>query len=211
MDPKGKKLMTVFAHSDDAEIWAGGSIAKWNALGGESMSVCFCTDSIREKEGISGAKILGSGFKVVKLAPFSNETSIKQVSDLIQEYKPEILITHYLKDTHPEHRNIFELVSLSLVNVKINTGSPKILLCANTYNELCLEDIFNPNLYIDISSYFDRKLEAIGKHKSQPFEMWRKIASDQNVLLGSRLSNVQYAEGFIQIPILGKLANLSLF
>ena len=84
--------MAIFSHPDDAEIWAGGSIAKWNSLGGISTIVCFSTDKMREQEGTTGTRVL-----------------------------------------------------------------------------------------------------------------------DQNVLLGSRLSNVRYAEGFIQVPILGKLANLTLF
>ena len=33
MNPKGKKLMAIFAHPDDAEIWAGGLIPKLNRLG----------------------------------------------------------------------------------------------------------------------------------------------------------------------------------
>ena len=211
MNPKGKKLMAIFAHPDDAEIWAGGSIAKWNSLGGISTIVCFSTDKMREQEGTTGASVLDSVFKVVNQSPIPNENVIKKISKLMCAYNPEIVITHYWNDTHPEHRNIFEIVSNSITSVRIKTGYPRILLCADTYNEACLDGVFNPNLYVDISLYFDKKLEAIGKHKSQPFKMWKKIASDQNVLLGARLSNVQYAEGFIQVPILGKLANLTLF
>lgn len=211
MKPSGKKLLTVFAHPDDAEIWAGGSLAKWNALGGKSLILCFNVDEKRIREGQMGAKILGSDFKALQSNPLLSEKNINLVRDTVTEYEPDILITHHRDDTHPEHRNIFQLVSNATVNTKINTGKPNMLLCADTYNEILLESTFNPNVYIDISSYFIKKIEAIEQHKSQTFEMWKKIATNQNTLLGSRLPNVTFAEGFIQIPILGTLYNISLF
>ena len=211
MNPKGKKLMTVFAHPDDAEIWAGGTIAKWNECGGRSKVVCFTTDSVRKDEAIQGADILGSELSIVADKPEVSESTIALVSKEIEEFGPEVLITHMLQDSHPEHRAVFEIVSNSIVSSRIKLGIPKLLLGADTYNEICLDGVFNPNIYVDMSDYFDIKMTAIAVYKSQPFDMWKKVARDQNALLGSRLSDVKYAEGFIQVPILGKLANLSLF
>ncbi len=211
MDPKGKKLMTVFAHPDDAEIWAGGTIAKWDKRGGKSLVVCFTTDGTRKDEARRGASILGSELSIVEDNPEFSKPNIELVSKEIEEFSPEILITHTSQDSHPEHRAVFEIVSNSIINSRIRQGKPKLLLCADTYNEICLDGVFNPNIYVDVSDYFDLKMAAIEIYKSQPFDMWKKVATDQNELLGSRLSEVKYAEGFIQVPILGKLANLSLF
>lgn len=211
MDPKGKKLMTIFAHPDDAEIWSGGTLIKWNERGGKSKVVCFTTESDRREEAKQGATILGSELSTVENNPEFSKSNIEFVSKAIEEFSPEVLITHTPQDSHPEHRAVFEIVSNSIVNSRIKLGTPKLFLCADTYNEICLDGVFNPNIYVDVSDYFDTKMAAIEMHKSQPFDMWKKVAKDQNELLGSRLSDVKYAEGFIQVPILGKLANLSLF
>lgn len=211
INPAGEKLMVVYAHSDDAEIWSGGTIAKWNSLGGTSKIVCFSKDDIRIEEARAGAQILGAGLSVIDSVPTQNSNSITLIEDQIKSFNPTVLITHYHQDSHPEHRDVFEIVSRAIVQNRITMGNPKCLLCADTYNEICLNGVFVPNVYIDISSHFDQKLSAIAQHKSQPFEMWQKIAADQNTLLGSRISGTKYVEGFIQMPILGKLSNLSLF
>ncbi|MBN1162744.1 hypothetical protein JXA34_03300, partial [Patescibacteria group bacterium] len=143
--------------------------------------------------------------------PEFSKSNVTEVSKVIEDFGPDIIITHVAQDSHPEHRATFAIVSSSVVTSRINHGKPKLLLCANTYNEICLDGVFNPNVYVDVSGYFDTKMSAIEMHKSQPFQMWKKIATNQDVLLGSRLSDVKYAEGFLQVPILGKLANLSLF
>ncbi|EKE00244.1 MAG: LmbE family protein [uncultured bacterium] len=211
MDPSNKRLMAIYAHPDDAEIWSGGTISKWNHLGGISNIVCFSTSPIRNKEARDGAKVLSAEITVINKHPAINTEVIKKVTFVLNKYQPDVVITHCINDSHPEHRNIFEVVSNALIPLKIAKGKPNLLLCSDTYNEVCLNGIFCPNIYIDVSDHMQTKLLAIEKHTSQSTNIWKKIAIDQGNLLGNRLSNVKYAEGFIQIPILGKLANLSLF
>ena len=211
INPEGENLMVVYAHADDAEIWSGGTIAKWNSLGGTSKILCFSTDSIRVEEAKAGADILGSDLSVIEDSPSLTSETVSAVEEQIKAFNPTILITHYYQDSHPEHRDVFEIVSKAVIHNRINSGYPRYLLCADTYNEICLDGVFEPNVYIDITKHFDQKLKAIEQHKSQPFEMWKKIATDQNTLLGSRISGTKFVEGFVQVPILGKLSILTLF
>lgn len=203
--------MVIFAHPDDAEIWSGGSLSKWNKQGGISKIVCFSADLARSKEAIEGAKVLGSEVETLPFEPVISKETVKTIEDQLLSFKPTILITHYFYDSHPEHRNVFDIVSNAVVKSRINSGLPKYLLCSDSYNEIGLNGVFEPNLYIDISDHFETKIESISVYKSQPYEMWKKIATDQNTLLGSRISGTKYVEGFIQVPILGKLSILTLF
>ena len=203
--------MVVYAHSDDAEIWSGGAIARWNSLGGTSRIVCFSTDKTRMDEAKAGASILGADISVIDACPVLSKETIGLIEAQVKEFNPSILITHYYQDSHPEHRAVFEIVSNAVIQNRINAGKPKCLLCANSFYEMCLDGVFEPNVYIDITDYFDRKLKAIEQHKSQPYELWKKIAVDQNTLLGSRICGTKFVEGFVQVPILGKLAILTLF
>lgn len=211
MDPRNKRLIAIYAHPDDAEIWSGGTIAKWVQNGGKAKIVCFSKEIIRTEEAVAGAKILGSDIIVLKKAHTISSINIESVSKLIEKFNPHIVITHYYADSHPRHRNVFEIVSNAIIHNRIKNGNPELFLCANTYNEIGINGTFNPNVYIDISDYLDVKLTAIEQHKSQPYDMWKNMVVTQDTALGARLSKIKYAEGFIQIPILGKLAALSLF
>ncbi len=203
--------MAIYAHPDDAEIWSGGTIAKWNNLGGTTKILCFSNSTIRNREAKAGAVALKSSLSIIPTQPIVCPETIKAVATQLSRVNPDVVVTHCSNDSHPEHRNVFEIVSNAIIQLRITKGNPKLLLCSDTYNEICLNGIFTPNVYVDISDYMKVKLLAIEKHQTQPVEVWKKIALDQNTLLGNRLSNVKYAEGFVQIPVLGKLANLSLF
>ena len=212
MKPKGKKLMVVYAHPDDAEIWSGGAIAKWVDLGGAAKICCFAScDKNRKEEAVAGAKILKAKIEVLPAVPIYGVHNVDLIRDEISAYNPNILITHFYRDTHPEHRNVFEIVNNALIGNWIEKGNPEIFLCSNTYNSIGLDGGFEPDVYIDISDYMKVKLGAIRQHKSQPYKMWERCANDQAKTLAARLSGAKYAEGFVQVPILGKLANLSLF
>ncbi len=211
MNPKGKKLLALFAHPDDAEIWAGGTIAKWADLGGEAKITCFSTEGVRKKEAKKGASILKASLSTINEKPLLSSKTLQSTNRIVREFDPNVVITHYYKDTHPEHRYVFEILNNAIIENKIKRGKPNLLLCANTYNNLGLNAAFEPNIYIDISKYIKKKNKAIYQHKSQPFQIWKDMAAQQSKFLGTRITGIQHAEGFLQVPILGKLANLSLF
>jgi len=203
MNPSGKKLMTVFSHPDDAETWSGGTIAKWNSLGGESLITCYSEEETREAEAKAGAKVLGASFITL--------LSVESVMTEIENFKPDLLITHHCKDSHPEHREVFQLVSEATVHSKIALGKPQMILSASSYNDVLLDGIFEPNVYVDIGEFMPIKIQAIKEHTSQPIGMWTDMVKVQNKSTGLKLSGAKYAEGFVEVPILGKLFNKSLF
>lgn len=161
MNPKGKKLMTVFARPDDAEIWAGGTLVKWNECGGKSKIVCFTTDNMRKEEALQGANILGSELLIIDDNPEFSRSIIDQLSKEIEEFSPDVLITHTPQDSHPEHRVAFEIVSSSIINSRIKQGTPKLLLCADTYNEICLDGVSLREIKKD---YNKHKNVVLGKY-----------------------------------------------
>ena len=62
--------------------------------------------------------------------------------------------------------------------------------------------MFSPTDYIDITDVWEEKLELIRNYDSQPNDYWIKMVTNQNKMHGARCG-VPYAEGFIQISILG--------
>lgn len=205
-------MMAVYSHPDDAEVWSGGSIAKWNSMGGISHVVCFSNgDSIRENEAKNSASILGYNLHLISRICLVTEENIKEISEIINNLTPDILITHYYSDTHPAHRSTFEIVNSAVIKPWIKNRKPEIFLCSNTYNSLGMSEVFEPTVIVDISEFIKVKEEAISQHRSQHVEILKNMSLTQAKSLADRYNKAKYVEGFIQVPINGKLANTSLF
>ena len=133
--PKFSKVLGVFAHPDDPDFGAGGSIARLADSGAE-VTYVIVTDgrqggedpkqkdadliAIRKREQRAAAKVLGVknveflGYKDGHLAP-----DLKLRRDIVREirkYKPELVITHLpgrvldapMGGSHPDHLAVGE-------------------------------------------------------------------------------------------------------
>ena len=70
--------------------------------------------------------------------------------------KPDFIFVHYIDDTHQDHRNLSEsTISATryIQNVLFYEGP-------TTQN-------FTPNVFVDITKVFDKKLECLNAHASQ--------------------------------------------
>ena len=133
-------VMFVFAHPDDAEIYAGGTISRLSADGKRVIVVKMTSGNkgsrqeqvtekeladIRRSEDSKAMEIMGvaeSDNVYLDLGDGSIEDSIEnigKVAKLIRTYKPEILITH-----NPEHVIIRHSKNTNWVNHRdhMNTG-----------------------------------------------------------------------------------------
>ena len=107
------KAMVVFAHPDDAEIGAGGTVALWISKGCE-VTYVQCTDGgsgsndkkmtsqnitkIRHEEQKNAAKSIGVlnyiNFNFADGALQDNNFFLSKMVEVIRKYKPEIILTH---------------------------------------------------------------------------------------------------------------------
>jgi hypothetical protein len=85
-----------------------------------------------------------------------------------------------------------------------NTSSIDLLLACDTYLGSGRTGLFQPELYIDVSATWERKLAAIRQHARQNPEHYVNLIERQCWLHGAR-AGVRYAEGFQRIPIYGRL------
>jgi LmbE family N-acetylglucosaminyl deacetylase len=112
-------LLAVMGHPDDAELWAGGTLA----LHARSAPVTIAIprhDPARMAEAGAGAAILGARLHVLP-ADFSSQ----DIRALICEIRPEVLITHPPGgDVHPGHRQAATAVLAGLPEAVISTSHP---------------------------------------------------------------------------------------
>jgi len=218
MSRKQKNVLAVGAHADDVEIGCGGTIAL-HAKRGDNVILLIMSESsytyydgkvLRTKEEAeleekNAAKILGVkklinlGFKC-KEVPYSVE-SIEAINRVIDKYKIDIIYTHWYHDTHQDHRRTTQAVLSAGRYVK------NILMYEPEYPAGRSYSGFRNQYYVDITSTFEIKMEALKQHKSQIkkygndfLEAVEARARHRGYEIGSK-----YAECFEVVRLLGEI------
>ncbi|MEV6905946.1 PIG-L family deacetylase [Amycolatopsis sp. NPDC051071] len=193
-------VLTVMAHPDDAELWAGGTLARCSASGAAvTIAVPRHTEPGRDTEAAAGAAILGA-----TLYQYDQPT-VARVRELLIAVRPEVVITHPLRDVHAEHRALAETLVAALPGVVIATGHPRRVYTADSYNSLALDGAIPAHTVIDITDTYEQKQRALGAHPSQPItDHFGPMAETLARLWGGRIG-VRHAENFVPLPILGRL------
>jgi len=194
------KILVLMAHADDAEIWAGGTLLNHYRQNDDILFVYFfCNDKIRIKEAINVAREFNA---IVEF--WSWPINLQESADLIAKFKPTIIITHWEKDTHHEHVKVYESL-LSIIPILVVQHNLTFnVYCCDCYNSISMDPniCFVPTNYVDITFMWKEKQRLISIYESQPIKYWLKMIGNQNRMYGFR-TGVGYAEGFIQIPVLG--------
>jgi LmbE family N-acetylglucosaminyl deacetylase len=205
------KIMTILAHPDDAELWAGGTLLR-HAKAGDSVTVVTFADdtSSRLAEAHAGAHRMRATCDVRSGAVLQvPERLASELEALLRSAQPDLVITHWIDDTHPAHRVLSDAVLRASTTTRLSDGVPRVLLACDTYGSVGRGGTFEPTLYINITAVFDEKLAAISAHTSQPVERWQEMARVLGRLHGFR-SDCTYAEAFRPVPILGIVESMEL-
>lgn len=180
------KVLVISAHPDDEVIGAGGTIAR-HVDHGDVVYWCVVTQAYNppwSKEYLETArqqvyevqKVLGikevffCGFPTVKLntVPYVEISSALQ--GVVDQVQPEVVYTTPGNDINLDHRIVYEC---TLVATRPLPGSPvKRLLsyeigAGPRHGLTSGESGFVPNVFVDISQYMDKKLEAMSCYKSE--------------------------------------------
>jgi LmbE family N-acetylglucosaminyl deacetylase len=172
------RILAIGAHADDIELGCGGTLAR--AVKNGHIVKCLYTSQsdytdregyvLRDRKTVineleSSLKILGVDDYdeldyPAKDVPFNSDI-ISDIDRVLEEFKPDLVLTHWPFDTHQSHRN----TSLSTVSSVRNLNN---VLMYEPFPPSGRSYIpFRPQVYIDISDDIDKKLESIKAHKSQ--------------------------------------------
>ncbi|WP_045879126.1 PIG-L family deacetylase [Pseudofrankia sp. DC12] len=197
-------LLAVMAHPDDAELWAGGTLA----LHAQSAHVTIAippSDPARLAEAAAGADILGAHLQLL-----DDPVTPQALSAVLTELRPDVVITHPFADVHPDHRGLAASVLAALPDAVIATGFPRRLYTCDTYNSLTLDGPLAATAIIDITQTYSTKMRALAAHSTtQPItDHFGPMAENLARLWGARCGT-HYAEPFTAVPILGRLPSAS--
>jgi LmbE family N-acetylglucosaminyl deacetylase len=188
------------AHADDAELWAGGTLAL-HARDADVTIAIPEPEPARSAEAAAGAAILGARLDLLH-APATPEA----VSDLISRTRPCVVVTHPLADVHPDHRHIAPAVLAALPAAVISTGHPQRVYTTDSYNSLTLDGPVRATVIINITATYDIKMRALAAHsRTQPISAhFGPMAETLARLWGARIG-ARYAEAYTPTPVLGRL------
>ena len=176
-------ILAFGAHPDDVEISCGGTILKHIELG-YSCGIIDLTKGelgtrgsgeLRLQEAEKAKQILGiSGRENLGFADgfFLNDKEHQlPIIEMIRKYRPEIVFANSIHDRHPDHGKGAKLVAdacflAGLVKIDTNQEAwrPKAV-----YHYI-QDEFIQPDLTIDITPYFDKKVEAILAFSSQFYD-----------------------------------------
>lgn len=211
-------VLVIVAHSDDQVLGPGGTIAKYSSEGekvytfiasfGELSHPHFKKEiisKIRVEEAEKADKLLGGagvfflGARDGKLKE-DKELIKKQIKKQILKYKPSKIFTHAEDDALPDHvlinKVILEVYDELHKEEKINID----IYSFGVWRFFKLLNRLSPKLFVDISDFFQKKLEVLEVFKSQKSSM---ILLKWSVYLKAIVAGVknktQFAEEFYKI------------
>jgi LmbE family N-acetylglucosaminyl deacetylase len=198
------KVIIFGGHPDDPESGAGGLAALLSRQGHEvilAYGTTFRGDrrffdrpeaEVRQEEATAACRILGA---TPKFFPYAHEMLVadeatrKAVSSWLDGVKPDIVVTHWPLDTHPNHHVISSLVWQSYRR----KGGWNLYFFEVMTDQQTLA--FKPELYLDIGPVREIKRKALDQHKSQdPASIWR-VHEQMHRRRGAECG-VEYAEAY---------------
>lgn len=173
----------IFApHNDDEVLGVGGSIAKYIEQG-DKVYICSVTvgnDEARaneiKKEALEAHSYLGVTDTIFLNLPVVNLSSLptsdlnKSINDVVVEIKPDIAFIPHRGDMHTDHKIVSQSAMVALR--PINNPQLKAIYAYETLSETewdipTVDNVFIPNVWVDISNSVNNKLEAMKYYKTQ--------------------------------------------
>ncbi|MBX7259192.1 MAG: PIG-L family deacetylase [Candidatus Hydrogenedentes bacterium] len=206
-----RKLKVVVAggHPDDPESGCGGLIALYAAAGHEVVNLYLTrgeagiagkTDdeaaAIRTAEAEAACKILGARPVFAGQIDGAAEVSGKHyetIRRILDEEKPDLVLTHWPIDTHRDHR----AASLLVYDAWLASGREFTLYYYEVESGHQSQH-FHATHYVDITSVESKKREACYSHKSQNPDDFYGLHTEMHRFRGME-SGAKFAEAYIRL------------
>jgi LmbE family N-acetylglucosaminyl deacetylase len=221
------KIIVIAPHPDDETLGCGGTILRHTKEGEEVHWLIMSTlksktkldkknMKIREKQIRNVAKAYNfssyhqTNFETAKLDTYPKIDLINEVSKYFKKIKPNLLYIPFPGDIHSDHREVynatvactksFRYPYISKIRCYEVISETKFNFTGN--NQKSYLTSFQPNLFIDISPYINKKIKImkiykneIGKH---PFPRSEKNIRAIATFRGATVAK-KYAESFVSL------------
>ena len=213
--PGPQRVMVIGAHPDDADITCGCTAAKLIRKGARVKFVAVCngnighhvydrakTAAVRRQETLNAAKVWGLdsydiyGYEYAGV-PYDIPTR-ELIARRIQEFEPDIIITHRDCDYHVDHRT----VGMHVKDCGYMLGCPHWIKGSKALRRrpliLLMRDDFTvprtmkPDILVDCDPFIEKWCDALDCQVSQFYEWlpWDKGTEAEVAAIGDRSKNI---------------------
>lgn len=218
-----KKVLTIAPHPDDETLGTGGAMLKHKDLGDEiywalitnrirdfdykskKNNTSDINDNNRQQEIDKVSELFGFDgifqldFPDMFLDNIELSKIIYKLQEIVQSIKPEIVYVPFYNDIHTDHQVVFKAAIASTKNFRAPFIERVLMYEIPSSTDFAIGRQFNPNTFIDIGNYFEKKLEIYSVYKSEilkspfprAFDSLRAYSRTRGARCGCR-----YAEAF---------------
>jgi LmbE family N-acetylglucosaminyl deacetylase len=230
VDATPATVLAVYAHPDDPDVAAGGTLARWATSGGV-VHVCICADgdkgsndpsarpadvvAVRRQEVAAAGAVLGVkahhwlGYRDGEIGD-DRELRAALVR-LVREVRPDVVVApdptavffgqHYVN--HRDHRMVGWATIDAVAPAAANPHYFPDEGPAHKVAALFLSGTLDPDVWVDVSETIDVKAAAVACHSSQLGEggEWLRRAVRQRAEEAGREAGVRFAEGYRRVQL----------
>jgi N-acetylglucosamine malate deacetylase 1 len=206
-----RSVLCVIAHADDLELMAGGTVAKWIAEGHAVHVLTISNGAWTAPDGgvmrdaqealaeeQRAAACLGYTMENLGLPAMDlkfEDRLVVEVLHRIEARRADTLLCPWERDEHHDHEVV------SRIAVSATRRVPRVLMGQINYY---LRDFFRPNVFVDITATWPKKIEALqcyGRQWERAGKDWYGFLDEATRYYG-RMVGVERAEGFLSSKIL---------
>ncbi|RZS97741.1 bacillithiol biosynthesis deacetylase BshB1 [Cecembia calidifontis] len=181
-------ILVIAAHPDDAELACSGTIASHVAKGYKVGILDLTqgemgtrgTPNLRLKESDLSAKILNltarENLGLRDIFFKDDEVHQLEIIKVIRKYRPEIVLANAVSDRHPDHGKGASLAShacfmsgLRKIETELDGEIQEAWRPKFVYHYI-QNNYIKPDFVVDISDYWDKKIQSIKAFKSQFYD-----------------------------------------
>ena len=221
-------ILAIGAHPDDIETMCAGTLAKFAAQGhkvymatatsgniGSATHTMEEIAEIRKKEAAASAAIIGAEYLCLdyddEMFYETKEVRLAFIN-LVRHCKADVIITHNPEDYNPDHELTSKIINDIAVMIPIahlkTEEPPYDVIPSIWYFEPVAGMNFQPTHYVDITDFYETKMQMLGCMESQKAWMAANYASLRDdeerffdtIRIMSEFRGMQagckYAEGF---------------
>jgi LmbE family N-acetylglucosaminyl deacetylase len=180
------RTLVIGPHPDDEVLGAGGTLLRRRAEGGEIGWILMTEMKLDQgwskecvnQRNIEIEKVINFfGFNFMAALKFATSslnqvpmaTLVDKISEAIKHFEPQEILVPHFSDVHSDHRVTFEATSSCVKWFR--QPSVKRILAYETMSEtgfgLGLNLEFQPNVFVDIEKYLERKVQALNFYTSE--------------------------------------------
>ncbi len=182
-----KDVLVIATHPDDETLGAGGTLLKHKALG-DRIHCIFCTDilasegfkeeQIQQREAEIQAVSKAYGFTsthrlalaTMRLDTYPKSMLISLFSGIFKSIQPNIVYLPFAYDVHSDHRVVFECAFACTKSFRYPSIERVLMMETLSESEFAPAlgaQSFIPNVFVDITPYFEQKCTIMRLYKSE--------------------------------------------